>query len=710
MLSIMLRLSQQEKLSRPYAQSGIVYSCVRARAQLISEARPRLWMSEDEDADEVASSDPLAALLARPNPIMGRIKFWRAISQHFDLAGGTFLFLTSGKTDAPIRPGEMPGALWPVREDQVSIDFEGSTPRVYWFVAGGERIEFPDHAVAHIYDADPDNPLRGIGPMQAAFRSANNLFKAESFDDALVENGGQIGGIISPKDSEKSFTREQAKVLGDSMNQEMLEPKNSGKWAVVPRGVTFEKTAFSPVDMQAKDLRILGRDHVMMIFGLTPPLLGIVADVNRANGREARRVFYESHGIPQLEFIADEFNAQLLPRIGYEGRAVFGFDTSGIAAMREEAEAVQARVRGWMEVGRSFREAAALEQLETDFDNMEGVDDRYRSGALVPISGEEADRLATQFELEPDEEKYLTRSTRSERVEAIAEVERRLAPQDRKMHRGIARVFRQFVAEQIKKLESIANTPQIQDVRAWDWFPTLSAAQWEWASSLDTIPARTWIKVRGISREELDEILVQADERWRDQLWNAIRKPLTTTIEEAAQGAAQQIESLIQLDATDPELLRFIGQKEILLKEGPMSVVAEQVKRTLLESLAEGPAIGSLRSRILKVLEDLKDDLAVLQDRLGARALMIARTETASASNAARVRQFEVAGVVQHEWASAGDDLVRDGHAIDGEVVRIGDPFSNGLRWPGDPQGPPGMTINCRCVALAVIPELAETT
>jgi uncharacterized protein with gpF-like domain len=41
-------------------------------------------------------------------------------------------------------------------------------------------------------------------------------------------------------------------------------------------------------------------------------------------------------------------------------------------------------------------------------------------------------------------------------------------------------------------------------------------------------------------------------------------------------------------------------------------------------------------------------------------------------------------------------------HAIDGERRRRGEPFSNGLRYPGDPAGAAANVINCRCVVIPV--------
>ena len=718
----MFRMAETERIQRPFAQSGIVNACVQVRAELFCAARPKLWASDDDEADELAREDELAKLFARPNQMMGRVKFWRTVSQHFSLAGGTFLFLTQADSDAPIGQGQMPGAMWPIREDLVEVKLdEKNRPAFYEFAVGEKRVTFPEHAVAHVFDSDPDNPYRGIGPMQAAFRTVNNLYLAEGFDDALVRSGGQIGGFISPADG-MTLTPEQQKELLDSLKQKNLDPKNSGKWAITPEGLKFQAASWSPKDMEAKELRILGRNHVMMVFRLTPPLLGIVEDVNRANGGVARRVFYESHGIPFYEFVADEVQTQLFQKIG-RPEVALSFDWQSIPAMREDAAAQQQRVRGWMECGRSFKEAVAIEGLEVDeLDSMEGVDERYIASGLTPVELAHAPPApppvvapgkpeADPKELEPKAIARDATADRQRRLDAIAENEKRLAPVDRAMTRGVANVFKRFVRAQVERLREVAATADkiTTSVTPWETpLRSLGPIERVWAERMDLVPAQGWVTVRGASPDEIEGLLLRMDESWRTALWGAARGPLTRAIEDAARAAAQQIEAVVQVDAAHPAMVRFLAQKELLLKEGPMSVVAQQVRRALVLGMADASSNGTLADRVREVFEELESELEALADRLGTRAAMVARTETASAANAARFEQWSAAGIAQHEWLSAGDEIVRDSHQIDGEVVVLGERFSNGMRYPGEPGQPAENVINCRCALAPVIQEAVD--
>lgn len=85
----------------------------------------------------------------------------------------------------------------------------------------------------------------------------------------------------------------------------------------------------------------------------------------------------------------------------------------------------------------------------------------------------------------------------------------------------------------------------------------------------------------------------------------------------------------------------------------------------------------------------------------------VARTEIASMENLGSFEMDKELGVEYHMWETAHDDRVRDSHAdIDGEIVRLGDPFSNGLLYPGDRNGPLEEIIQCRCNSIPyILPE-----
>lgn len=82
-----------------------------------------------------------------------------------------------------------------------------------------------------------------------------------------------------------------------------------------------------------------------------------------------------------------------------------------------------------------------------------------------------------------------------------------------------------------------------------------------------------------------------------------------------------------------------------------------------------------------------------------------ARTAMTAAQNSGRQEMLERAkgmGIkAKKVWMATLDSRTRDSHAaLDGEAVETDKKFSNGLMYPGDPNGPPGEVYNCRCTLV----------
>lgn len=91
------------------------------------------------------------------------------------------------------------------------------------------------------------------------------------------------------------------------------------------------------------------------------------------------------------------------------------------------------------------------------------------------------------------------------------------------------------------------------------------------------------------------------------------------------------------------------------------------------------------------------DGVRRLADMNRGAALRRARTAINGAENAGRMDAMTDKGGYKR-WVAVMDERTRVSHAsINGEVVEVEEPFSNGLMYPGDPSGPPEEVYNCRC-------------
>ena len=88
-----------------------------------------------------------------------------------------------------------------------------------------------------------------------------------------------------------------------------------------------------------------------------------------------------------------------------------------------------------------------------------------------------------------------------------------------------------------------------------------------------------------------------------------------------------------------------------------------------------------------------------------------AATMVTSAQNAGRMNGYrrcqKMGMTIKHRWLSATDKHTRASHmAINGQIIAIGEKFSNGLEYPGDSSGNPAEVYNCRCCTVPVFDDI----
>ena len=127
--------------------------------------------------------------------------------------------------------------------------------------------------------------------------------------------------------------------------------------------------------------------------------------------------------------------------------------------------------------------------------------------------------------------------------------------------------------------------------------------------------------------------------------------------------------------------------------------ITETTKKTIAkiidEEIQEGHGIREIARAI--------DRGVMLEEIIPNRSLVIARTETISASNLGSLMGAESTGLdLLKEWIATRDERTREDHmAADGQRVDLHAEFSIGgesLEFPGDPKGSAEQVIQCRCV------------
>jgi len=189
-----------------------------------------------------------------------------------------------------------------------------------------------------------------------------------------------------------------------------------------------------------------------------------------------------------------------------------------------------------------------------------------------------------------------------------------------------------------------------------------------------------------------------------DAAIDAANQAKRDVIDEAANRGAQ-----LQFHEMDHTTYGYIRGRSFEASEATLARMTGDVKMNLAESYEQGLGIDEAAER-------LKDSF---QNMRGYELERVARTEINGSQNAMRHREMDMQGIAFEQWWGADDDRTRtpdnSGHDADhsagppgmhGQIVRTGDEFSNGLKYPGDKGGPIEEWINCRCrVVPFIMPE-----
>lgn len=173
------------------------------------------------------------------------------------------------------------------------------------------------------------------------------------------------------------------------------------------------------------------------------------------------------------------------------------------------------------------------------------------------------------------------------------------------------------------------------------------------------------------------------------------------TIEQVAGDVGFDIwdeQTVKRLIAEQPELMPYYPEKRALNRGIDLAYGKKQITASVTSSILQGRSIKGMADDLQSRITTMNRDSAI----------RTARTAVTGAQNAGRLDSYYAAEKMgikcRKQWMATLDGRTRHSHAmLDGEIVNNDKKFSNGCRYPGDPNGPPSEIYNCRCTLVSEI-------
>lgn len=632
------------RVRSPYSQISWVNIAVTKIAQHLMRARFELLRG----GDVVVESGKTYDLFRDVNPFFSRAQLWEATTSWLMMRGEAFWLPVPGEalTDAiyVVHPQAM--------KERVS---EAGDITLWQYKPEHTSIPYTPDEIVHFKLWNPWNTRRGMNPLKAQDLELRIDLSATHANLSMLENGAVLDAILS---SDNPYMDEdQAKQLKDRWERDHKGAKKQHGISVLHAGTKYQPIQMSPEDMAYFKLKQWSRESILARYGVPSVVAGATDDRSPLSGKdteEQMRLFWEGTIDPILRFYEDKLDTEFFARFGLP--EIGRFNTDHISELQEDRTAQYERQRADVTAGirtiNEIRESRGMNPVP------------WGNTWWLPLTLAPYDEAPTPPAKMDHVEWW--------KVKPIAEL---MAPKS-----AWNAEYKEMHWKRITKTWAKTEAAYRKDLK-------------DWVFDIRSRTLHLMTREKAPSNDLIDEIM---DDAWWATSENELRTMTNRYYREAAQAAEPHIRDVLLTTGV-----------ELTPSWSIFNTTAVQMLDARLEKISRvnDTIKEETRTALKKSVEDgLTDQEAAeritgLYNQAKTRCNAIARTEIGGSVNDAEVASYIDTGFTLHSWLQTFDDDVRETHRLD-ETVTIGERFSNGLRWPGDPEGAAEETINCRCLTL----------
>lgn len=612
----------------------VVHFLARNVAQLKLAAGVEVSDSEVRPLDR---RHGLARVLRRPNPRTTRHAFVNALMHDLGIFDRFYAIKARNEATGDLRLFRIPP------QNMRPAGGSWLFPDSFDLVGVEEpKLGIPAEAVVYIHGHDPEDPRGGLSPIESIRRILVEDQAASDYRSQYWQRGARVNGIIERPVEAPAWSATARKRFREEFRELYAgNGPEAGGTPILEEGMVWKEASFSAKDSEYLAARRLSREEVAAQYHVSPLFVGILENANFSNVSEQHKHLYADNLGPWCDGIEEELDLQLLPEF-----PDLDPDVTEIAFDLDE------KLRG------SFAEEAAMIQTATGAPWLLRNEARARRG-LAPVDG--GDELVVPLNVliggqaSPRDTAPTGTASRGNEV-SRARARKALGPGRAKALTDLPADVTGWHAKHVEILVPFFDR-QAAAVRS-----RLGAGQ-PLETAFDT-------------------------DRWNGELETDLAALAFSMSEEIGTATAETWGG-----SYDPAIA------EAWLRENAR-IAAENVNATTVAALEAAlelePKARSAGTKDAGELDDEVDPVdAVFVLAAGARADELALSRTTSISNFARKEGAEQAGARSKVWRVNSS---RSRHPeMDGETVPMGETFSNGLLWPGDPSGDVADTAGCVC-------------
>lgn len=663
----------------------------------LSFASGKLYAVDNNGEEKEITAHPFLDLWDNLNPLheYSSAALWQLHEIYLLLKGEAYFVI---ERDDNGRPTE----LWPVPTHWVFTTPYLGFPFYRIRTSSGALLEIPVEDMFIMKTLNPLDPfMRGLGEAESVSDEVETDEYASKFQKRFFYNDATPNLVISmPGSSDEQRKRFRADWL-----EKFRGIFNSHSVATVDGNAIFNKIGDSMKDMDMVNGRIYLRDAVLEHFGVPREIMGITENSNRATAEAAQFIYAQNVLTPRLQRREDAVNKQLLPAFG--DNLIWRYDE--IIPRNQEFDKARA-IEGW-NAGLLLKDEA-----RDLLDHPAATKGKIYKGTFSDVYiGEnqdpvEATNALAEMEYEapgamPDNNVEIEDTEADDIVEIVDAYGRKSARKinltaaqrsednaTREMGAAFEVATLKYFREQSRRIMSALGENEKADARTpWSVFAAFIRDDGE-------PDVAAWLGLDNAKREEVTHNFISGLIDWTSETktLSKIYDPLWRKAYDTGAAHAQKLYGVHSIKR--PELVSTAK-----LKGGArVQEIAQTTKDKIGQIVADGITNGDSTRTIA---EAIKNETEIESK---SRAKLIARQEVSTSLTTGQYDMMKAAGATTKTWHSRPQKNPRDGKngtpnhvAMNGETVTIDGVFSNGLRFPKDPEysgsDSAEQCINCHC-------------
>lgn len=625
------------------------------RAEKVSEVEFTL---KNRKSDKEIEDHWVLDLLRKPNQFQTGLQFWGLYQKYRDIIGAAYIWKEPSNNPADFQSKGKIGALHLLRSDCVSHIYgeDGMIAGFRYTPQNGKPTEFKPEEIIYSYTPDPIRPTEPISLLAAGIRTIDTEDQLSKYHANVIRNGGNIGTVFKFKTP--NISKQQLTDLKQSYDDQFANARNGGKPLFLGGDADILKLNMSPAELSYMEGKKLILDDITIMTGVPKAILAVTSGETFANAEAAIDIFLRETIKPLLTDLVTTLDWSLVPD---------DLDLEFKDPTPENVELKLKRIEnGFRNSYLTINEARDMEGYEP----IDGGDEILVDIKMIPLS-----KAGEQTTVDPNANPNDPNNNNDQNGGSNGDSN--LDSGNSKGFKGPHPLRDDYVREkygQVMMKRMDRNEEKVLEaIKRY-----FTGQRTRLINHIEG--ARTFRRKDII--DEAFNFTVEA---------NLAKGTILPLIKEILKHSGNDAKEMA--GSTRPFVLTSKMESYLDLRANIFSnQITETTFDTLKHQFTESLDKGETRQQLVKRIKDTYDGY---DDN---RAKLIARTEVHGATQTGTMEGYVQAGVKTKIWVTVGDLRVRDTHrAVDGEEVPIDMVFSNGLRFPGDPEAPADEVCNCRC-------------